>query len=537
MLRLQLISLVSLAIFTSIANGQDKPILDNPDSRETTAVPSKDELYTEAEVTPRNPPKDDDRVVGADEVMIAWSEKMDELRGFSSKTGEWETLKVQPQKKIEPVVSNTIAFVRLNGSIAGFSSTKCCWDVIELPQGFKADPIVYNNVITILTPDHLYTFASEKGRWTSPTDMELKSVTENLEVNEKGMERLRRIEGEFWQWLESLPKYQARGIALIIRSEGSAELSTTRLSLMKLAKSKLFELGYISDSKNNSSRRPANEPTESKSTESTEGTLATASIEALKDQYTVLEAELDSLLKAENSSGSSTNQSKLRSLAEQSFDLRQRILRSEADRLQAKLRSLEESLSNREKRREEVVSRRLAELDSRSIKKDPIRTEESQPKPTKSTSPAINQASSGGYFEQVTFIAQTLRNLRKQALEIPDLKDKLGPSHPLLRIKSKELDVVMKAWKQAWSSYTQQIQLLELSVQKKKIERASSREALDTLQRMYEKGAANRSELAKAEQKVEHAEIELREAEQIVGLFRKLAEDEPELNPEHEATK
>lgn len=73
-----------------------------------------------------------DRVVQGGAIMITWSENNDELRGFSNTHGKWETLKIEKQDSIVPVLGSDVAAVLIGDSIAAFSghnrskSSKSC---------------------------------------------------------------------------------------------------------------------------------------------------------------------------------------------------------------------------------------------------------------------------------------------------------------------------------------------------------------------------------------------------------------------------
>jgi hypothetical protein len=57
-------------------------------------------------------------------VIVTWSETNDELRGFSYNTGDWEVIRIAPQKEIVPIVSQNMAAVRFGDSIASIQRCK-----------------------------------------------------------------------------------------------------------------------------------------------------------------------------------------------------------------------------------------------------------------------------------------------------------------------------------------------------------------------------------------------------------------------------
>ncbi len=152
----------------------------------------------------------DVRQISSNGVMITWSEKNDELRGFSTKLGDWEVISIEPQERIIPIVGDTVAAVRIGDSIAAFSGEKAWWDVIELSKDSKAVPVLYHSHVRIEDNGHLYTFAAEKGRWTSPTDPELQPLVERVSTTSNAeIEML--SEWPFQHWIESLPRYKGAG--------------------------------------------------------------------------------------------------------------------------------------------------------------------------------------------------------------------------------------------------------------------------------------------------------------------------------------
>ena len=64
--------------------------------------------------------------VDSESIIITWSKGNDELRGFSNRQGVWETLKIEPQKRITPIVGDTVGAVRIGDSIAAYSGEKGC---------------------------------------------------------------------------------------------------------------------------------------------------------------------------------------------------------------------------------------------------------------------------------------------------------------------------------------------------------------------------------------------------------------------------
>lgn len=554
----------SLAPATLALGGQDPNQAATEKSSTSVFEPYYEKLKQDSARNSKPSQASNERVVGGDTIMIAWSEKLDELRGFSTKIGDWETLKIPPQKSIVPSVSTSVALVELEGAIAGFSASKCCWDVIELPKGVRAQILVDTSVLTVQTPDHIYTFASEKGRWTSPTDPEFQPMSESITVSDSAKMLHGGIYDQFQKWVESLPKHQAKSISLT-GSAGVVRLDATRQSSMKAAKQKLAEWGYIGDV--STAQSSVGDLAASLKWRSKDTTLSTISVDELRGELEKLEAKIvDQLRSGEDSRDPKSKLAELRPQAEKAFDLRQQVLRLEAQRLQAKLKSIEESLQAREKNRDDLVSKRLNELGSAPKNETSSSKVEEASKGVTTAPPTIVQAS-GSYFEQVTSIARTLRALRKEALTIredwlphdnlikqysrpladliadgtvtketteADLHNQIARSKPMHESKGKELATAMKAWKQAWNSYYQQMRLLNLVVEKKRNELdAKSRLKSDTDSR-FEAGSITSSETTEAHRQWNLARSELLEVTQVESIFRQISIDEPELNPEHD---
>lgn len=576
-LRLQTIAILSLVFCGSAAAFQETPdVSTNP----TATVPSTsskfepyyDKLKQDSARSSQLSQASNERVVGGDTIIIAWSEKLDELRGFSAKIGDWEVLKIPPQKSIVPKVAKFVAVVELEGAIAGFSASKCCWDVIELPEGVRAEALVNTNMLTVQTPDHLYTFAADKGTWTSPTDPDLQPVHEAIQVSNHDKMRDGGIHDQFQKWLESLPKHQARGIQLN-GGTGLVHVYASRQSLMKAAKQKLAEWGYISDG---STAQPSpgdlaaslkSKSSKASAPASSTAPASTSSADVLRGELENLEAKIvDQLRSSDKSQDSKAKLAELRPQAEKAFDLRQQVLRLEAQRLQSKLKSIQESLQAREKNRDDLVSKRLKELSDSPKPKVQANKLDEPMKAVNATSTTIVQAS-GSYFEQVTSIARTLRALRGDVLAIredwlphdnlikkfsrpladliadgtvaketteADLHNLIARSKPMHESKGKELATAMKAWKQAWNSYDQQLNLLKLYVRKKQSELESLTKLKQDAESRYQAGAGTGSEVAEAQRQWNLASSELLEVTQVLEIFRQIAIDEPELNPEHD---
>ncbi len=302
------------------------------------------------------------REVQAEGIIITWSETNDELRGFSQKLGEWEVLKIDPQKLnpnqiIIPIVAANVAAVRIGDSVAAFSGEKGWWDVVDLAKGAGSESAAYPHVspslVKVEDNGHLYTFSSSKGQWSSPTDPELQPATFEYpldhERNEDGKE-------EFDAWLKQLPQHEGRRISLHVKWITSILITTTRQSTMKIARQKVEEFWC------------PKKPVAGEATPVPEPKRSSAEIDTQISKLREDLARLESTVQAgsgqlSNPTGDQDQQSReLRKLVEQSFDLRQQLQELEAQRLRLKLQQVENNLAVRAKSRDAMVERRMEEL-------------------------------------------------------------------------------------------------------------------------------------------------------------------------------
>jgi len=308
------------------------------------------------------------REVRSQAVLITWSEKNDELRGFSNKLGDWEILKIAPQEKIIPLVKNNVAAVRFGDSVAAFSGEKGWWDVIELSKDSKSEPICHPSLVVIEDNGHLYTFAAEKGRWTSPTDPKLQPLVKKIETPPKfpkGRNAAQAIANIMSDWIASLPRHKGRGISIQVDRFGTFMISVDRSSLLAEVEKyldKVFqEALQQTDSKNSQHAIP--DP------KNQDQQLANRD-----EQIAKMRAELAELDKTTQSAGSretastatDVNQGEdaegLRSQVEQTFDVRQQLQELEAEKLRLKLQMIESNLESRQKNRDRIIERRVEEL-------------------------------------------------------------------------------------------------------------------------------------------------------------------------------
>ena len=108
-----------------------------------------------------------------EQIIITWSEKQDELRGFNTKLGDWAVLKLTPQSRLSITSGGTVACVRLDDSLVAYCAELGYWDVIPLPKESTAVATVERDIVTIQEGEHSYFFTASLGRWGSSTDSEL----------------------------------------------------------------------------------------------------------------------------------------------------------------------------------------------------------------------------------------------------------------------------------------------------------------------------------------------------------------------------
>jgi hypothetical protein len=155
-----------------------------------------------------------ERMVRSGNIIIAWSEARDALRGFSNESGKWTSISIEPVAEIRPFVSADVGGVVLNHKVAAFSGIKGRWDILELSENWDAEdeerengyyPLQLNDeVLTVMDGEHLYTFAASTGRWTSPTDPELQSSTSQYQLKHISGRQLRQ---KLDAWVASQPTH------------------------------------------------------------------------------------------------------------------------------------------------------------------------------------------------------------------------------------------------------------------------------------------------------------------------------------------
>ena len=352
------------------AQSNDSPPGGLTEQVQATRESQGDTGHSLTEGTGGDVPPGNARQVSSDAILITWSKNNDELRGFSNLLGEWETLKIEKQDQIGMVLESNIAAVRIGDSVAAFSGVKGWWDVIALSKGSAAQPSISNDLLHIEDNGHLYTFAAAKGRWTSPTDPELQPIHDQIDM-QANFKAVLLAEWPFQQWLESLPRYKARGVRAQFSGAGFVDLYVERRSLLDEAR-----VAFSQALKRHEEIAAEKSPS------------PVSDVAAADKKIADLRRELQQLELAVRI-GSGTNDSPdakqddqqrvLRNLVEKSFDLRQQMQRLEAQRMKLRLQLIETNLDARERARESIIDRRTEELISGAA--GPTSTQTAAPRP------------------------------------------------------------------------------------------------------------------------------------------------------------
>ena len=553
----------------------------------TVEDPAKALLDSALPVSPDEPGALDsqvqaNRVVQGGAIMITWSKNNDELRGFSNSLGEWETLKIEKQDEIIPVVGSGVGAVRVGDSIAAFSGVKGCWDLIPLSKGSGAQPWVDDDLVAIEDNGHLYTFAAAKGRWTSPTDPDLRPMHDAIDIPANPQAVL-LAQGAFQQWLESLPRYKARGVRTQFNGAGHVDLYVERRSLLNEARAEF-----------------------SRALERAEGIVAAGKspspvpdVAAAEKKITDLRGELQQLeLAVRAGSGVSefpnkdkdNQQRELRSRVEKAFDLRQQLQRLEAQRMRLKLQLIETNLDARDKNREDIIQHRVDEMLDSSAENPERDTEETTTQtanlgmpvtgtpiglpgpphlpldgPAGLASQTVRNSDAGIQWPQPAEIVKDLRS-KESAVEGNLQLRKMHQEHveqwskPLEQLKSEgiadpkmteaykqamvdnaneavrswqsALDTRQRDWSRAWSAYQSKLRLLRLDVDEAKLTLEPLQKNHDRMKRLAESGVVSTSEVTQAASDLAIAQINVQRAEELLKLYADIETQEPQLNPD-----
>ncbi len=307
------------------------------------------------------------QIVGGD-VMITWSENNDELRGFSNSLGDWEILPMEKQQLIRPIVGGgAVAAVRLDDSIAAYSGTKGWWDVLPLSKGNLASPVVDNDLVKIEDNGHLYTFSAAKGRWTSPTDPEYQTITQQIVLGNRNGGG--KTKSEIDAWFASLPKYKARAVSVNFNRGLQGMAATILGDRLSLFNELVAKIKSVVDSSVDEFSRASQGVTNEGISSDTQSVPSQATdleprLAKLRDELDQLEKSVATSAVAKQSDADETSrQAELRKKVEQAFDTRQQLQGLEAQRMRLKLQMIETNLEARQKDRQSIVDRRIEQLE------------------------------------------------------------------------------------------------------------------------------------------------------------------------------
>lgn len=557
----------------------------------TTEDPAKALLDTALPVSPDEPGVLNkqvhmDRVAESESIIITWSENNDELRGYSSSRAGWETLRIEKQNAIVPIVRSNVAAIRIGQSIAAFSGINSWWDVIQLSNDSVALPTVSNDLVQIEDNGHLYTFSAAKSRWTSPTDSELQEATSELRLYGWKRQHRQRLN----EWLNSLPLYKARGIAINFPSGRTtlASIHTARRSWLKEAEDKLNELVAQREPKTSSelvanlSSRPA------------DATRLESRIASLREELLRLDGVVNAGANDAELDGKTREARKqeLRKLVTKMFDLRQLLQHAEVQHMRIKLELIEANIYARSgsMTREDIIEHRVNELldsngkltgrgagdkttpttnlampatgtpiglpgpphlpyggpaglESHQVRNSDARIQWPQPaeivKDLRSKEKAVEGTLRVRKMlqEHVEQWSKPLEQLQSEGIADPEMTEaqrqsKVDTTSETVRQAQSSLDTGHRDWNRAWSAYQSKLRLLRLDVEEAKLALESLQQNHDRLKRMAESGAAPVSEVTQAASDFAIARIKVQRAEELLKLYADIETQEPQLNPD-----
>jgi len=303
------------------------------------------------------------RQIDDEQIIITWSKKQDELRGFSTKLGEWSVFKQTPQSRLSVSSGGTVACVRLDDSLVAYSGEMGWWDVIPLPKKSTAVAEAERGLVTIQEGEHLYTFAASKGQWTSPTDPELQPVEGTLSIyaNYKQLSKI--------QFNRNDPMLAHRNRQIDVNYTTPSGFPEGWFELTIRAGRKSYFDEVIKAFKAIELVPPLKKTPDNDSSPSDEKAPASdqelqAKIASLSEKMTRLESEAVAMGKSLSSKKAPTDEER-QGLAErvsQSFDARQEMQLLESRLMSLKLAKVNENLTARQTLRSRIVERRVAEL-------------------------------------------------------------------------------------------------------------------------------------------------------------------------------
>ena len=525
-----------------------------------------------------------DRVAESESIIITWSENNDELRGYSSSRAGWETLRIEKQNAVVPIVTSNVAAIRIGHSIAAFSGINSWWDVIQLSNDSVALPTVSNDLVQIEDNGHLYTFSAAKSRWTSPTDSELQEATSELRLYGWKRHHRQRLD----EWLNSLPLYKARGIAINFPSGRTtlASIHTARRSWLKEVENKLNELAAQPEPKTSS------EPVANLSSRPDDAHRPR--IASLREELLRLDGDVNAVANDADLDGTTREARKqaLRKLVTKMFDLRKLLQLAEVQHMRIKLELIEANIYARSGNmtREDIIEHRVNDLlDSNGKltgrgagdKTTPSANPEMPATGTPIGGPGPSHLPLGGpaglashtvrnsdagiqwpqpaeivkdlrvkketvegtlrvrkmLQEHVEQLSKPLEQLQSEGIVDPEMTEaqrqsKVDTTSETVRQAQSSLERGHRDWNRAWSAYQSKLRLLRLDVDEAKLTLEPLQKNHDQLKRLVERGAVSASEVTQAASDLAIAQINVQRAEEMLKLYADIETQEPQLNPD-----
>jgi hypothetical protein len=300
------------------------------------------------------------------EIIISFSEKKDELRGFSLKRGEWSILKLAPQESLDVTASGTMALIRTDDSLVAYSGVSGWWDVIPHQKNSSATINLSDNLVIIQGSEHVYTFTGSNGRWTS-SDPQLQPAKGKLKLL-ANIEAMREISFD-----DSDPffRHRNRQIQVSIKNAGQQEggpfggpASWFELEIVAGRKSYLDEVIETYKKIELLPAVPEKSPDNASERFPISDSDLKTKIANLNEK--MIRFENESILLGKSLASQTTptkeDRKKLEELVAQSFDARQSMQQLESQRMSLKLAKVNENLTSRQNSRGSIVERRVAEL-------------------------------------------------------------------------------------------------------------------------------------------------------------------------------
>ena len=560
---------LTLAVFPAPSSmGQDSPGTGGANEKDDSAPP---------------------RIVQGEEVMISWSEDNDELRGFSRVRGQWRALPIDPEKDLNPIVGGDVAGVVVGQKVAAFSAHWGRWDVLTLSDDWDSEEnpvVVQRELVQVQDGDHLYTFASSTGRWTSPTDDEYQAYQSLYKLKHVSS---RDVHRKVDDWLSAQNPADVHGGANFTGDK------VTIFSNRKSWKDSFEQFLKSVDVPENA--QPAAAGTNRRSSATRD-----PKVEDLRQQLQRLERESAAAARELQDTNAPTaeQRSRLDRLVGAAFDARQKLQLSDVERMEKKLQTIKDNLEARQKNRSRIVERRVEEL----LDPDgtltgwnnslPHSEERAAPdrlpafgKPIglpgpphipRGTAPSeipsaqerlalpnLLGSSAEPDWRVQTDLAARLRSLqndvRQSQAALEDAAEQKKYAEALLEqetesndetaaakreaalnqleaLKSLQeahqanLDAARASWQSFWAAYEGELRLKKLDVDEAQAVLQPLQADLERTQALFQRGLTSSEFVQKAEAEVAVAKIQLERAEQVLATLKGIVEREPGLKPD-----